>query len=155
MHEIGFNQSPKNAEVKSPFEYTHNSSFFEFLTEHEKPRKDFDDYMASRRQGLVVWHETFPMASRLGLGVKQDPEAVLLVDVGGSWGHDVQSFHDAHPTVPGRLILQDLPVVIDKVKSRSWLSGIELMRYDFFTVQPVQGQSYPFRRCIIVPRSRC
>ena len=37
------------------------------------------------------------MARILGPDAKSDPEAVLLVDVGGNKGHEVASFHGAHP----------------------------------------------------------
>ena len=79
------------------------------------------------------------MASSLASGVnRDDPEAVLLVDVGGNWGHEVRSFHEAHPDAPGRLILEDLPVMIDKFQGTP-PTGIEIMTYDFFTPQPIKG----------------
>lgn len=82
------------------------------------------------------------MASRLGPGAKRDPEAVLLVHIGGGWGHKSLSFRRKNPDVPGRLILQDLPIVLDEVESQGVPEGIELALYDFFTPQPVKG-SFP------------
>ena len=82
----------------------------------------------------------FPMASVLGPNAKCDHEAVLFVDVGGSKGHEAISLHEAHPDIPGHLILQDLPSMIDRV-SINPPKGIELMSYDFFTPQPVKGKS--------------
>ena len=78
------------------------------------------------------------MAGMLGTNGKTDPEAVLLVDVGGNKGHEIKSFHKAHPELPGRLILQDLPPMIERVSKES-PEGIELMPYDFFNRQPVKG----------------
>ena len=42
------------------------------------------------------------------------------------------------PEAPGRLILQDLPVVIDAIKELP--SKIERMPHDFHTEQPVKGK---------------
>lgn len=145
MHETGVHQFPKRPEEKGIFEYTNGMTLWEFMKKNEKHRKYFDDYMAQRRQGLITWHETFPMASQLGPMAKKDPKAVLLVDIGGGWGHEIQSFHKKHPDVPGRLILQDLSVILDKVESQGTAVGIEIMRYDFFTPQPVKG--FPPKRC--------
>ena len=93
-----------------------------------------------------VWHETFPMAAHLCPGFRRkDPDAVLRVDVGGGWVHALANFHKAHPEVPGRLILQDLPIVLDKVIDRP-CKDFEIMNYDFFTPQPIRGaRAYYFR----------
>ena len=140
MHKTKIHQFPKRPDEQSPFEYAHKMMFFEFFDHDRDQRKYFDDYMAIRRQGLVVWHETFPMASQLGQGAKKDPDAMLLVDVGGGWGHDIQSFRKTHPDVPGRLILQDRPVMIEKFDNGAEHEGFEVMRYDFYTPQPIKGQ---------------
>ena len=79
------------------------------------------------------------MASLLGPDVKRDPDAVLFVDVGGSKGHEAISFYTAYPDIPGHLILQDLPSVINKFR-KDPSQCIELMPYDFFTTQPIKGQ---------------
>lgn len=140
MKQTKFPQFPKKPEQKSPWEATYNMEFFEFFGKNEDQRRYFDDYMAVRRVGLSSWHEVFPMASHLVPDAKRDdPNAVLLVDVGGNWGHELQNFHNAHPDVPGRLILQDLPVMTDKFQGKP-PQGIEVMTYDFFTPQPVKGE---------------
>ena len=138
MRETGFHQFPNKPEDKNPFFYAHGVGFWEFFDKYPEHRKDFDEYMAARRKGLATWHETFPMASILGTNAKTDPEAVLLVDVGGNKGHEITSFHKAHSELPGRLILQDLPPMIERV-SKEPPEGIELMPYDFFNPQPVKG----------------
>ena len=139
MHKTGVHQFPSKPEEKSPFQYGHEMPIWELFEKVPAQRKYFDDYMAVRRVGLVTWHESFPMAAHLGPGAKTDPDAVLLVDVGGNWGHEIRSFHTAHPDVPGRLILQDLPIILDKVEHEDPPRGIEVMNYDFYTLQPVKG----------------
>ena len=140
MNKTGFHQFPEKPDQRSPFESTFNMGLFDYLANNEDQRRYFDDYMAVRRKGLSSWHEVFPMASQLVPGFNiGDPNAVLLVDIGGNWGHELQSFHEAHPNTPGRLILQDLPVMIEKFGGKA-PSGIEIMAYDFFTPQPVKGK---------------
>lgn len=140
IRETGVHQFPKSPEEKSPFYYAHKIQFWEFFDRSPKDRKDFDDYMEGRRKGLAEWHATYPFSEILGPEAKRDSDAVLLVDVGGNQGHEVSSFHKAHPDIAGRLILQDLPAMIDRVTAAP-PPDIELMKYDFFTPQPVKGQS--------------
>jgi hypothetical protein len=141
MRETKIHQFPKKPQQKSPFEFAHGCAMFEYMGENQDQRDYLDDYMAIRRQGLVNWHETFPMAAELGPEARKDNESVLLVDIGGGWGHDLQSFHKAHPDVPGRLILQDLPIIIERVQREGRPEGVECMIHDFFKTQPIRGQS--------------
>lgn len=87
----------------------------------------------------------YPVQDRLVNGARtDDPEAVFLVDVGGSLGHDLVEFRSKHSHIPGRLVLQDLPSVVEQV--RDLPGDIESMAYDFFTEQPVKGiLSFPLR----------
>lgn len=138
MRETGVHQFPTWPEDKSPFFYGHNIQFWDFFEKYPEHRRDFDEYMSERRKGLAEWHVMFPMADILGSDARHDPEAVLFVDVGGNKGHEAANFHEAHPDVPGRLILQDTPPMINRV-SKNPPKDIELMSYDFFTPQPVKG----------------
>lgn len=61
----------------------------------------------------------------------------LLVDVGGGIGPDAIEFRSKHPSVPGRLIVQDLPGAIPPTLLQD--RGIEFMSHDFFTPQPIKG----------------
>lgn len=79
----------------------------------------------------------FPVLD-LVTGLKNEDD-VLLVDVGGSIGHDLSEFHRKWSQTPGRLVLQDLPDVVDKAVSLP--SRIQAMPHDFFTEQPVKGMS--------------
>jgi hypothetical protein len=77
----------------------------------------------------------YPVQERLVTGLT--PDQVLLVDIGGGLGHDLDEFRRKHPNAPGRLILQDLPVVIDQAGTLH--EKIERIAYDFHTEQPVVG----------------
>lgn len=139
MNETGVHQFPEKPGEKSPFAFSHGIALWDFLEQNKKYRKYFDDLMSTRLVGLLTWYETFPMAILLAPGVKTNGDAVLLVDVGGNKGHDISSFHKAYPDLPGRLILQDMPSMIDTVRADP-PEGIELISYDFFTPQPVKGE---------------
>ena len=93
--------------------------------------------MRYRRKELSAWHELFPVTEQLSAGLRSEPHAVLIVDVGGSHGHDLIRFKKQYPSLPGRLILQDLPETINSLSGE--LSGIEPMAYNFFNPQPVKG----------------
>lgn len=79
----------------------------------------------------------YPVQDRLINGFDQHGDATLLVDVGGSFGHDIGEFHRKFPDAPGRLVLQDLPVVISQITNLD--NKIERMEYDFYTEQPIKG----------------
>ena len=80
------------------------------------------------------WFEFFPVENKLRVTGQEDP---LLVDIGGGLGHDLIALKSKFPELGGKLIVQDLPTVIENVKDLP--AGIEAMKSDFFTSQPVKG----------------
>jgi hypothetical protein len=60
---------------------------------------------------------------------------VLIVDVGGGYGHDLQKSCDLFPG-SYRTILQDMPETIEGAAVRD---QIKVMAYNFFDPQPVKG----------------
>ena len=62
---------------------------------------------------------------------------ILLVDVGGGKGHDLNEFRSKWPTARGRLVLQDQPAVL--AEATGLHESIERMPHDFFTEQPCKG----------------
>ncbi|KAG8528780.1 uncharacterized protein KY384_006468 [Bacidia gigantensis] len=156
LHETKVHQFPKDDEI-SAFQYAHGKKLWEYFDAVPEQRKYFDDYMAVRRVGLVKWFQTYPMAEILCPAAKRDANAALFVDVGGNWGHEVESFHEAYPDAPGRLILQDLPQTIEKVRRENPPKDVECMEYDFFQPQPIKGaRAYYFRNiCHDWPDEQC
>lgn len=118
----------------SPFQYTHQMPTWEWYARHKSDGEAFDNYMSDRRE--YHWYDMFPV----GLLDLKDPSSVLLVDVGGGRGHDLQGFQRRYPHLKGRFILQDLSRVINSLDNS--LEGIERMAYDFFESQPVQGEYF-------------
>ncbi|RMY21819.1 hypothetical protein D0865_16596 [Hortaea werneckii] len=120
----------------------------------------FGDHMGGYRRGRRSWwEERFfnPVRERVlvdGAGLdgvegeeEEDGEGkVLLVDVGGSFGHDIREFAAAFGDVAGmgrgrgRLVLEDLPEVVGQIREEALGVGsgdgeevrIERMGCDFF-----------------------
>lgn len=81
----------------------------------------------------------YPVQANLIDGFENESEeAALIVDIGGSVGHDLAEFQMKYPDAPGRLVLQDLPVVIGQIVELD--ERVERMAYDFYEVQPVRGE---------------
>lgn len=101
----------------------------------------FNNHMRGYRQGRLPWMAPgfFPVKERLVDGLEANPEATLLVDIGGSVGHDLEEFHRYHPEAPGRLVLEDLPAVIEEARGRKLSEAITPLGYDFHEEQPVKG----------------
>ena len=95
--------------------------------------------MAGYRQGKQSWADFYPVVDRLGKDLEADVDsnAVLLVDVGGGMGHDLEELKVKHPHLPGRLILQERQEVVSQIAASS--SGVEATVHDFFTAQPIKG----------------
>lgn len=73
-------------------------------------------------------------------------DTVFLVDIGGNQGHDLSQFRQKYKHLPGRVILQDLPQVLNGVSGDK--SGIEVMPYSFMDPQPVKGAAIYYFRSI-------
>jgi hypothetical protein len=119
---------------------------FEYFQSHPGDGETFNNHMKGYSDSRARWIDPgcVPIDEVIGRGAHQDKESVLLVDIGGGFGHDLEVFEQKYPELPGRLILQDLPAVIGSFK-KSATSEIEVMGYDFFTKQPIKGIYYlPF-----------
>ncbi|KAL1873646.1 hypothetical protein Plec18167_006163 [Paecilomyces lecythidis] len=127
--------------LDSPFQFAYGTTkhWFEWAAENPPVLSQFGNHMSAYHQGRPSWMDPdfYPIEDNLLTGVDIKPHDVLLVDVGGSLGHDLEELLDKHPTIPGRLILQDLPAVIQQ--ARNYNGRIEPMAHDFFSVQPVKG----------------
>lgn len=120
------------------FEYAHGSkSIFEHLEKSPEQKQAFDDYMKSRRLiNAPQWFEIYPAATEFA-NARKDTDAILLVDIAGGPGQEIERFKQCNPNIPGRCILQDLPLTLQRIDKL--YEGIEAMAYDFFTPQPMKG----------------
>lgn len=120
------------------FEYAHGTeTIFELLEKNPEQKEAFDDYMRSRRlSNSLQWFDIYPAATEFAnahVGVNE----ILLVDIAGGPGQEVERFKQRYPDIPGRCVLQDLPLTLQRIDRLS--EGIEAMAYDFFTPQPLKG----------------
>lgn len=139
--ETGY-QEPKSAE-DGPYQAAYNTklNFFEYLQANPPFGPQFNHHMGGYSQGRPSWMDAdfFPVHERLIKGAKIESDAVFIADIGGSIGHDLAEFVRKLPKVPGRLVLQDLPVVLGQIQALD--ERIERMPYDFYTEQPLKGRS--------------
>jgi hypothetical protein len=68
-----------------------------------------------------------------------DENAVLMVDVGGGVGQVTEKAMEENPQLKGRFVLQDLGPIVEQARAKD--PKYQVMEYDFFTPQPVHGES--------------
>ncbi|KAI9647256.1 hypothetical protein NHQ30_003639 [Ciborinia camelliae] len=130
--------SPKDA-YNGPFQFTRrtNLHYFDWLETQPRLQHAFNTVMAiPRSMDRTAWHDYFPVAEKL---VVKSPADTLIVDIGGGIGHDLIHFKEAHPEIQGKLIVQDIPVVVAGIAPDSLPQGIEAQSHDFFKPQPVHN----------------
>ncbi|KAL2850273.1 S-adenosyl-L-methionine-dependent methyltransferase [Aspergillus pseudoustus] len=114
-------------------------SIFEWLPQNPKQLKWLGQTMALERP--TVWVDHFPLLEYLGDFAAADK--TLFVDVGGSIGHQAKALREKFPTLPGKVIVQDLPGVVAEAPPTE---GVEFVGFDFFNPQPVQGAKFYYLR---------
>ncbi|KAI9739069.1 MAG: hypothetical protein M1834_007281 [Cirrosporium novae-zelandiae] len=132
-----------------PFQFAAgvNIGIFEWLDAHPDVFKSFHDYLEIDRGSRPSWVDWFPVQQQLLNGFTGSDKDVLLVDIGGSRGHDLATFRARFKTIPGRLILQDQPHVIDAIEALD--EKIERQKHDFFTPEPIEGARAYYMKFIL------
>ena len=126
------------------FQYGHGTKLglFEYIKEDPERIKVFNSGMQSlaisdARKGAGP----FPFDKKLG-GEEILATDVMIVDVGGGRGQALKAIMETFPTLKGRMILQDVPNVIEDAKADDLPSFIEPMAASFFERQPVKGMQF-------------
>ncbi|OTA84159.1 hypothetical protein M434DRAFT_83423 [Hypoxylon sp. CO27-5] len=114
-----------------------DDNMFSWIMKDPLMTADFNAFVTGHAVNRKQWFESFDAEDILLRGTKTDPDATLMVDVGGGEGYDIAMFHKRYPDAPGRLILQDLPPAIDNLKELP--PKVERQQHDFFQPQPVKG----------------
>lgn len=115
-------------------------NLFEWVAKHPEVLTSFQQWMTSQREGHTPWLEFYPFQQQIVEGYdKSDQDGVLIVDIGGNMGQELLELNAQFPSLPGRLVLQDLPTSIEKVVPSD---KMEAMAYDFFETQPIKGSSF-------------
>lgn len=139
-------QNPESM-TETPFQIAHNTDRPAFEWAHvNRPdlTAEFGLWMTAMR-GQKTWLDVIDFEALLA-GSSTDAETPVFVDVGGGIGSQCALFKSRLPNLPGRVVLQDLPVVIEHALVTE---GVENTGHDFWLEQPVKSkQSLVF--CIIV-----
>lgn len=148
-------KSPADA-YSGPFQYAVGTKrhYFDWLAEDGAQQAAFNSLMrVSRTNRGEDWFDFFPVEEKLRV---KDAGVPLLVDIGGGVGHDITAFKARYPSLPGRLILQDLPATIADVDVDHVGPGVEIMEYNFFDLQPVKdARAYYLRTVLVCQISQC
>lgn len=103
------------------------------LTERPEAGMGFGTLMSTWGEGNSIIQDLYPVKD-LANGFK--PETAMWVDVGGGYGQKTIALKCAHPELPGRFVVQDLPGTVQNAPK---IEGIEFLGHDFFTEQPIKG----------------
>ena len=132
-----------NSVHDGPYQYAYDTklNFYENLQASPPYGEQFNYHMGGYHQGRPSWMDSnfYPVQEKLVEGFDKSEGSAMIVDIGGSVGHELEEFYRKHPDIPGRLVLQDLPIVIGQIVKLD--SRIEPMEYDFYNEQPVKGKS--------------
>lgn len=125
-------QTPPSPE-SGIYNFTRGAPFLQYLSQRPEWASNFNTFMASVRAGKTSWIDVFPV-ERLRVSASDE---ILLVDIGGGKGHDLAEFATKKKSLAlhGKLLLQDLPRVINEVPEH-WMDLFDAEAHDFFTPQP-------------------
>ncbi|KAJ5114417.1 hypothetical protein NUU61_000176 [Penicillium alfredii] len=134
--------------LNGPLQYAEkiDESVWTWLPRNPEYLDNCNTFMEGDRGARPSWLEWFPVKERLLDGARPDGD-VLMVDVAGGRGHDLLAFAEKFPHAPGRLVLEDLPHVVDE--STVDTTRIEKKPFDLFKPQPVQGARVYYMKFIL------
>ncbi|KAI0409172.1 S-adenosyl-L-methionine-dependent methyltransferase [Xylaria palmicola] len=136
---------------------------FGWISERPDVLRSFMGWMAGQRDGLPTFLSVVDLEAEFARGA--DASTPVFVDVGGSMGHQCAAVRRRYPDLVGRVVLQDLPETIEKVKASPLpgFAGAEVMAHDFFTPQPLRGarayylrnvlHDWPDHKCVEILRN--
>jgi len=127
--------------LHSPFQIAHKTELPAFVWALSQPKmmQDFQMWMIAVYGGRQTsWLDAFDIAKHVsGAG----PDDVIFVDVAGGVGHQCGLLKAKLPEVKGRVILQDLPMVVPQAIPTP---GVEAQGIDMWQGQPVKGKRKHF-----------
>ncbi|KAL8996039.1 MAG: hypothetical protein Q9169_004351 [Polycauliona sp. 2 TL-2023] len=123
--------------------------FFSWLQHHPQELGIFGSWMSAQRETHPNFLDVMDFEQDVGLGA--DDSTILFVDIGGSRGQQSIALKERYPSLPGRIVVQDLAEVVAEAAERPLpgLEGIEAEAYDMFTPQPIQGARAYYLRNVL------
>lgn len=135
------------------FGFAHQTdlNMYEWLQAHPEQMEIFNDFQSANarlNEGSVQRILESLLASGDSLRMcsdqfEQSNDNVLFVDVGGGRGESIRKFRTNHPETRGKVIIEDLPKVVEGLEVEE---GVEAIAHDFFTPQSVKGMQNIFTR---------
>lgn len=122
-----------------------SQTHFGWLAAHPDAEKTFWNVMQGYSGQGGSWVDVYPTEEIMRTA---EPEGILVVDVGGATGHDMEAFVRKHPDAAGRLVFQDQPKAIADAEGQRE-KGLTPMVHDFFTPQPITGAKAYFMHWIL------
>ncbi|KAH9900476.1 S-adenosyl-L-methionine-dependent methyltransferase [Xylariomycetidae sp. FL2044] len=132
--------------LNSAFQRAHRTDQPAYAWAAGQPRlmADFNLWMAEQHRDPRTWLDEFdPAAHADGAST---PDTLLLVDVGGGLGQQCALLKQRHGGIPGRVVLQDQPFVLERATP---IEGVEMQSYDFWTEQPLKGALIYYMRNVL------
>ena len=106
---------------------------FNWFVEHSQAAAYFNEYMMHRRKDQPICWDVYPVEQE---AQDWNPEATVLVDIGGNIGHQCAEFKKKFPKVKGHVVLEDLAGPIGMALATP---GVQKKIHDVFTPQPIKG----------------
>lgn len=113
-------------------------SCYEYLVHNPKLQGYMQDAMKLNKTD-GDWLSVLPLDEEIKRWQASNPDRVLFVDIGGGMGHQCIRLRDKYPHIPGRVILQDMPITVERIP-KPMPYGIEAMPYNFDEPQPIKGK---------------
>ncbi|KAJ5885429.1 Winged helix-turn-helix transcription repressor DNA-binding [Penicillium taxi] len=136
--------------TNTPFQKAHNTKLtsFEWLKQHPDHFIRLQAVMTAMKGS--EWTDGFSLihdeAQKAPSAAPQPLEKPFFVDVGGGHGHQCIELGKRYPNLLGRLVLQDLPEVVDSLAP---IEGVKTEGNDFFQKQPINGAKFYYLRRIM------
>ncbi|KAF2661192.1 methyltransferase B [Lophiostoma macrostomum CBS 122681] len=116
---------------------------FEWMKQTPGQMKALGHVMSIQRE--THWIDSYAVEKEVG-SFAPIPDSALLVDVGGGFGQQASLFKNKFSSLPGRVVVQDIPETLDRAPPAE---GIEFITHDFFTPQDIKGAKFYYLRHIL------
>lgn len=129
-------ETPLSAHFNKP-----GYGFFDYLEDNPSVQKNFVASMMAQMRNVRLTSSVYPYAEQLRSDSSSDADEVAIVDVGGSRGEVLAEIKASHPSIQGRMVVQDRAPVFESMQNKP--KDIEFMVHDIFTEQPIRGRTIP------------
>ncbi|KUL87630.1 hypothetical protein ZTR_05838 [Talaromyces verruculosus] len=138
------------------YDFAMGETVWETLKKNVQWKKGFDDSMTYRNNVVSVpWHVKYPFEQRIIQATSSSPRQagknMVIVDIGGNQGVDLDRLASSFPDLECDLVLQDIPETLSQLREKGARLDrrIRMMEYDFFTAQPLHGADIHYLKSVL------